>query len=44
MESDTYYEGFMVKLIQRLFENSVYHDFSTETSDNLQTNLIIIFS
>ena len=41
MESDTFLEGFMVKLIWRLSGNFIYHAFSMKTQDILRTNSII---
>ena len=41
MESDTFYGDLVVELIWRLSGDLIYHVFSMETPDNLQTNFII---
>ena len=41
METDTFYEDFMVKLICKLSGNLIYHVFSMKTPDDLQTNFTI---
>ena len=41
MESGTFYVDFIVKLIWRSSRNLIYHVFSMEIPDNLQTNFTI---
>ena len=41
MESDTFYEYFMVEVTWRLSGNLIYHVFYIKTPDNLQTNFTI---
>ena len=38
MESDTFYEDFVIKIIWRLSGNFIYHVSSMKTPNNLQTN------
>ena len=41
MENSTFHGDLMVKLIWRLSSNLIYHVFSINTPDNLQTNFTI---